>query len=159
LAGSRLLFAMSRATILPSAFGKLHPKHKTPHVAVLFTVCLSSFAPFFGREALTWVVDMSSIGVSIAYFYTCYTAFKIFKSAKDSKDFNPKINVVSPAKKGLAGFGALASILFIGLLLVPGSPAFLCPNSLIALLICFVFVIIIYAFKLWMFNSNLVKHL
>lgn len=153
LAGSRLLFAMSRATILPSAFGKLHPKHKTPHVAVLFTICLSSFAPFFGREALTWVVDMSSIGVSIAYFYTCYTAFKIFKNSENSKEFNPKINVVSPVKKALAGFGALASIVFIGLLLVPGSPAFLGPNSLITLLIWIVLGFIFYGYKRKEFNS------
>src|SRR5699024_6973865 len=31
LAGSRLLFSMSRAKILPDAFGRLHPKHNTPH--------------------------------------------------------------------------------------------------------------------------------
>src|SRR5699024_10422618 len=88
LATSRLLFAMSRAKILPSAFSRLHPKHETPYIAVIFTVVVSMLAPWFGREALTWVVDMSSIGVSIAYLYTCFTAFKLFKWSKD-KDFIP----------------------------------------------------------------------
>src|SRR5699024_3137992 len=66
MASSRLLFAMARAKILPTLFGKLHTKHKTPHIAIVFTVIISSSAPWFGREALVWVVDMSSIGVSIA---------------------------------------------------------------------------------------------
>src|SRR5690625_702287 len=79
LASSRLLFSMSRAKIMPEVFGKLHPKHETPYVAIIFTVIVSSVAPWFGREALVWVVDMSSIGVSIAYLYTCYTSFYLFK--------------------------------------------------------------------------------
>src|SRR5699024_12015020 len=75
LASSRLLFAMSRAKIVPEAFGKLHPKYNTPHIAIIFTVAVSALAPWFGREALVWVVDMSSIGVFIAFFFTCYLSF------------------------------------------------------------------------------------
>src|SRR5699024_8807160 len=86
MTSSRLLFAMSRAKILPKSFSKLHPKYKTPHVAIIFTIAISAIAPWFGRESLVWVVDMSSIGVSIAYLYTCITAFRLFKwSAKDVK--------------------------------------------------------------------------
>src|SRR5699024_11818487 len=132
LAGSRLLFAMSRTTILPSAFGKLHPKHKTPHVAVLFTVCLSSFAPFFGRQALTCVVDMSSIGVSIAYFYTCFTAFRLFKWNNQSTSIMEEAEV-GPVKKLVAFFGMVVSFIFILLLLIPQSPAFMGKESFISL--------------------------
>ena len=159
LAGSRLLFSMGRAKILPSMFEKVHPKYKTPHIAVIFTVALSAFAPFFGREALVWVVDMSSIGVSIAYFYTCYTAFILFKTSEESKGFNPKVHVVSPFKKLLAALGALASIIFIGLLLVPGSPAFLGSKSLIALVIWIGIGIIFYAIKRKEFNNISAKRL
>src|SRR5699024_9417109 len=59
LSASRLLFAMSRAKIIPEAFSKVHPKYKTPYVGILFTAVLAMFAPWFGREALLWVVDMS----------------------------------------------------------------------------------------------------
>lgn len=159
LAGSRLLFAMGRAKILPAMFERVHPTHRTPYIAVLFTVALSSFAPFFGREALEWVVDMSSIGVSIAYLYTCYTAFMIFKVSKNSKNMNPKINVVAPFKKVLAGLGALASIVFIGLLLVPGSPAFLGEKSLIALVLWVSIGIVFYLAKRKEFNKIPVKKL
>src|SRR5699024_6337694 len=124
MAGSRLLFAMGRAQILPSVFEKVHPKHKTPYVAIIFTVAASALAPWFGRQALEWVVDMSSIGVSIAYFYTCYTAFSLFRWSKNKK-FNKDIHVIAPFKKFISGVGVIASLIFIGLLLVPGSPAFL----------------------------------
>ena len=159
LSGSRLMFAMARAKILPSAFGKVHPKYKTPHIAVVFTVILAAFAPFFGRSALVWVVDMSSIGVSIAYFYTCYTAFFLFKRSEDSKGFNPRIHVVSTFKKTLAGLGAVASLIFILLLLVPGSPAFLGIQSRIALLIWIVIGIIFYFYKRKEYNKITEKKL
>lgn len=153
MAGSRLLFAMGRAKILPSMFEKVHAKHKTPYVAVIFTVILSSFAPFFGREALVWVVDMSSVGVSIAYLYTCYTAFIMFRTKKKSPGFNPKFHVVAPFKKTLAALGATASIVFICLLLIPGSPAFLGGQSMIALLIWTVLGIVFYLVKRKEFNQ------
>lgn len=133
LAGSRLLFAMSRAKIVPQSFGKLHSKYQTPHVAITFTIIISAVAPWFGREALVWVVDMSSIGVSIAYLYTCITAFKLFKWSID--DIQSSIEEASPFKKSISLIGILASTIFIGLLLVPGSPAFLGIESRIALVI------------------------
>src|SRR5699024_2672798 len=133
ISSSRLLFAMSRAKILPQAFSKLHPKYQTPYVGIIFTSIVAMFAPWFGREALLWVVDMSSIGVSIAYFYTCYTAFSLFKWS-DGKNFELTKHTVSPMKKTVSAVGAIASLIFIGLLLVPGSPAFLGIPSLISLL-------------------------
>src|SRR5690625_1540866 len=146
LATSRLLFAMSRAKILPKAFGKLHPKHNTPHIAIIFTVIISAVAPWFGREALTWVVDMSSIGVSIAYLYTCITAFMLFKwSSNGVTDISKQ--EVAPLKKVLSFVGIIASSIFIALLLIPDSPAFLGIESRIALIIWIVLGIIFYLFK------------
>ena len=72
MSSSRLLFSMGRAGIMPKAFSKLHPKYKTPYVAIIFLVAITLIAPWLGRTALTWIVDMSSTGVSIAYFITVY---------------------------------------------------------------------------------------
>ncbi|TRM10727.1 APC family permease [Lentibacillus cibarius] len=134
ISSSRLLFAMSRAKIIPEIFSKLHPTYKTPYIGILFTVIVAAIAPWFGRQALTWVVDMSSIGVTIAYFYTCYTAFTLFTWSR-TKKFNPDTQVVAPLKKAFAGLGMLASITFLCLLLIPGSPAALGVESIIALVI------------------------
>lgn len=152
IAGSRLLFSMSRAEIVPKAFGKLHHKYKTPHVAIIFTVAISAFAPWFGREALVWVVDMSSIGVSIAYFYTCYTSFYLFKWSQKGI-VNPAQQMVSPVKKAISFVGILASLTFIGLLLIPGSPAFLGIESRIALGIWILIGVIFYLIKRKKFNA------
>jgi amino acid transporter len=152
ISSSRLLFAMSRAKILPEAFSKLHPKHKTPYVGIIFTVIVAMLAPWFGREALLWVVDMSSIGVTIAYFYTCYTAFSLFKTKKDAT-FNEKKHNVSPLKKVIAAIGMLASLVFLGLLLIPGSPAFLGIESRIALGAWIVLGLIFYLVKRKEFNE------
>ncbi len=152
ISSSRLLFAMSRAKILPEAFSKLHPKHKTPYVGIIFTVIVAMLAPWFGREALLWVVDMSSIGVTIAYFYTCYTAFSLFKTKKDAT-FNEKKHNVSPLKKVIAAIGMLSSLVFLGLLLIPGSPAFLGIESRIALGAWIVLGLIFYLVKRKEFNE------
>lgn len=69
ISSSRLMFSMARAKILPEAFGKLHPKYNTPYWGIIFAVGIAMAAPWFGGEALLWVVDMSSIGVTIAYLY------------------------------------------------------------------------------------------
>ncbi|MFZ3578280.1 APC family permease [Virgibacillus sp. DJP39] len=152
ISASRLLFAMSRAKILPGIFSKLHPTYKTPYVGIIFTVVLAMVAPWFGRQALLWVVDMSSIGVSIAYFYTCFTAFSIFKwSMRD--DFNSNKHVIAPTKKGIAIIGMLASLTFIGLLLIPGSPAFLGIESRIALFAWLVLGVVFYLVKRKEFNK------
>src|SRR5699024_7915527 len=83
ISSSRLMFAMSRAKVLPAVFSKLHPKYETPYAGIIFTAAIAMSAPWFGREVLLWVVDMSSIGVSIAYLYTCYTAFALFKWSRN----------------------------------------------------------------------------
>lgn len=101
---------------------------------------------------------MSSIGVSIAYFYTCYTAFKLFKwSNSDITD--PSIQIVSPVKKIISFIGIVASIIFILLLLVPGSPAFLGIESRIALGIWILLGLVFYLMKRKEFNGMSDKEL
>lgn len=152
LSSSRLLFAMARARVIPAAFGKLHPKYGTPHVGIIFVAAVSLFAPWFGREVLLWVVDMSSIGVSIAYFYTCYTAYAMF-TWSDNQITKPGVQEAAPFKKLLALIGALASLTFVALLLVPGSPAFLSLQSRVALVIWIVIGIIFYLMKRKEYNA------
>ena len=151
ISASRLLYSMSRAKILPRAFSILHPKFNTPYISILITVGIAMISPWFGREVLLWVVDMSSIGVSIAYFYTCYTAFKLFGwSAKAGKR---KVIVISPIKKSIALLGTLLSLFFIALLLVPVSPAFLGIESRIALFAWTVIGLLFYIFKRKEYNE------
>lgn len=126
MSSSRLLFSMGRSGIMPSVFSKLHKKYKTPYIAIIFLVTITLIAPWLGRTALTWIVDMSSTGVSIAYFITCLSAAKLFS-------YNKSSNTYGPIYKTFAILGSIVSFIFLLLLLVPGSPASLSAPSYIAL--------------------------
>lgn len=113
MAASRLLYSMSKEKVLPAWFGKLHKKSSTPHHAILFVMAVSLIAPFFGRTALGWIVDMSSIGATIGYAYTSAAAFKVAKRDKNNKIIFNGI------------LGTVLSLVFAFLLLIP-IPAFGC---------------------------------
>jgi len=107
MATSRLLYVMARDQFLPQWFGRLNPKHNTPRNAIIFVMAISMVAPFFGRTALNWIVDMSSIGAAIGYGYTSAAAFK---------------HARKEGHRGIAASGAIGvilSIIFCILLLVP----------------------------------------
>ena len=135
MATSRLLYSMAKENVLPAAFGKLHPKFKTPVVAIIFILCLSLFAPFFGRTALGWIVDMSSIGAAIGYGYTSAAAFKYALQEKRT----------SVMICGLLGI--VLSCIFAILLLIPipGLNTCLGKESYICLVIWCILGIIFYA--------------
>lgn len=133
VSASRLLFAMGRAKMVPTGFAKLHPRWNTPYLGIVFVCAICLIAPWFGRQALQWVVDMSSVGVTIGYTYTCVVAFNQFRWLPDphsNKEDGPR---PSWGKKTLSLLGAITGVIFLGLLLVPASPAALGPESLIAL--------------------------
>jgi amino acid transporter len=141
VSASRLMFAMGRAQMVPAAFARVHPRHRTPHVAIVFTCALCLVAPWFGREALLWVVDMSAIGVTIAYAYTCFVAFKLFRWSGASQaggeldGHGGPDGAASTARKLLSLLGGVVALGFLALLLVPGSPAALGRESAVALLV------------------------
>ena len=76
MASSRLLYSISGSGLLPGWFGRIHPKYKTPYNAIIFVMLISLTAPFFGRNTLVWIVDMSSVGAAIGYGFTSAAALK-----------------------------------------------------------------------------------
>lgn len=137
MAGSRLLFGMARARILPKWFAHIDPVHKTPTHNILFMAVVCSIAPFVGRNALNWVVDMASIGTAFGYFFTCAGAYIVL-----SKGLMPKSNDDISPISALAG--AAFSLIIVLLMAVPGSPAFLATPCWIALCVWVVLGVIFY---------------
>lgn len=107
MATSRLLYSMSKEKVLPAFFGKLHPKYKTPYLSILFVMAISIIAPFMGRTALGWIVDMSSLGAAIGYGFTSAAAAKFA-----IKDKNRVISIT-----GI--LGTILALIFAFLLIVP----------------------------------------
>ena len=85
IAGSRFLFGMSRAKMMPAAFGNLHPKYGTPKNALLFMFILGTIAPFVGanQEIYVAMVDVSSFGLVITWLIVALTFVKLRKNMPD----------------------------------------------------------------------------
>lgn len=128
---SRLMYAMAKEGSLPKWFEHLSPKYGTPSNAILFTMAMSLFAPWFGREILLWIVDMTSVGAAIVFAYTTGSAAVI-----GYRNGSRKYTVF-----GI--LGCLFSLFFLSLLIIPGMPGYLTFQSRVVL---FVWILIGVAF-------------
>jgi len=109
MAASRLMYSMARDNFLPAVFSRIDERHGTPMNAILFCMIISLSGPILGREALGWFVDMSAIGASMGYFFTCSSALRTMKREKDG----------TAALKVLASIGVAFSAAFMILQLIP----------------------------------------
>lgn len=109
IASSRLMYSMSCDGYLPKWFGKIDKKYGTPKNAIIFCIIVSLSGPILGREALGWFVDMSAIGASIGYFFTCTSTLITAKRFSDGTMF----------LKAMAVTGMLFSVAFMVLQLIP----------------------------------------
>ena len=120
---SRLMYAMAKEGSLPEWFGVISPKYGTPKHAILFTMAASLFAPWFGREILIWIVDMTSVGAAIVFAYTTASA-AIMAYRTGSKKY-----------MFLGALGCLFSLFFLSLLIIPGMPGYLTFQSRVVLFV------------------------
>ena len=114
--GTRVLFAMSRAKMLPPLFSKLHHKYNSPVAAITLIGVLCLLSPLLGKNALGWFVDASSFGTVIAYL-TVVISFIILRKKE------PELNRPwkAPAA-GLIGILALLATIFFIVLYLPIGP-------------------------------------
>src|SRR5699024_6114878 len=85
--------------------------------------------------------------------YTCVVAFKLFKWSEKEGGNRNLPSVVAPFKKTLSLMGAVFGFIFLFLLLIPASPAFMGIPSLITLVIWLVLGIGFYLYKGAAFNK------
>ena len=71
VAASRLVYAMARDGLLWGRFARLD-RDGSPRNAVLAIVAVSCLIPLVGRTAVNWIVDVTTIGASIAYGYVSF---------------------------------------------------------------------------------------
>ena len=147
LASSRLIYSMSRDGYLPKWFGKIDKKFATPKNAMIFCVLISLSGPILGREALGWFVDMSSIGASIGYFFTCASTLKTIKRTGENAN----------GVRVIAILGMVFSSVFMLLQLVPIpglSGVHFCKESYIMLIVWIVIGFAFYMFQRKRFNEE-----
>ncbi|MBR2180034.1 MAG: amino acid permease [Selenomonadaceae bacterium] len=106
IAASRLIYALTRDDLLPNWFGKLN-KYRTPKNAIIFIMLLSLPIPFLGRTAISWIIDVNTIGATIDYAYTSIVAFVMARKA------GYRLGQITGA------FGCLISVIFFLYFMVP----------------------------------------
>lgn len=118
LGSSKLIGALSKYKFIPSKYQKEN-KNGVFKNSIIFVTIVSLIAPWLGREVIIYIVDMSSLLAAVAYSYVCYIGFK------DSKSYNRFFCLI----------GLIVSLIFIALLIVPGSPAMLSMPSIILMIV------------------------
>lgn len=104
---SRLLYAAGRAKDAPEYLGKLNAKG-VPSNAIFAIVAISLFVPFVGRTAIGWIVDVTTLGATLAYWLISHGVYLHARREKRKAE----------QYSGLAGMVIMSLILL--LLLVPG---------------------------------------
>ena len=93
---TRIFFVMSRDGLLPSAFSRVHPKYKTPHVVTIMTgVFVSIFAALFPVGALA---DISNSGTLFAFAAVSIAVLVLRRTDPDRKRpfRTPAVMLVAP---------------------------------------------------------------
>ncbi len=117
IGGSRAIFALARAGLLPAFLGHLHPRHRTPDHAIMLIGGLSIIGPFFGRPALVWLVDAGGLGIVVAYAMVA-ASFLVLRRRE------PDLPRPYRVRHGMVvGYAALILAIGLGVLYLPGSPS------------------------------------
>ncbi|MDU1028536.1 MAG: APC family permease [Clostridiales bacterium] len=135
LAGSRLLYSMSLAGALPDPFKKLDSVYKVPRMAIVFMMVLAIIAPFFGRQVLSWLVDMTSVGAAMGFAFTTASAARF--AWKHENRSQMVISLI----------GLAFAVFFLSLLLLPFTPGTLSLEAWICLIIWLVIGAVFYFIK------------
>ncbi|MBQ9487955.1 MAG: amino acid permease [Selenomonadaceae bacterium] len=106
IAASRLIYAVARDDVIANKLKQLG-KYKTPKNVFMFLMLMSLPIPFLGRTAIGWIVDVNTVGATIAYAYASGVAFFLAKN-----DGNKKVQVT-----GLIGM--VTSVIFFLYFMIP----------------------------------------
>jgi len=79
---SRLIYGMSRQGLLPTTLGTVHPRRRTPHLAVLTVLAVALALALSGT--LTYLAGTTSL-LLLLVFFTVNTSLVVIKRRKGSK--------------------------------------------------------------------------
>jgi len=146
--GSRAIYAMAKAGMLPKALGDLHPKYNTPYKAIVLIASLTTLAPLFGRPALEWLVDAGGLALVVAWLLVAASFLVLRKT-------DP--NMERPFRlKGGSTIGIIALIMSIGVMLLymPGMPSALHTPEWIIIIVWALLGAILYNLSMKKFGKN-----
>ncbi|MBQ7516135.1 MAG: amino acid permease [Schwartzia sp.] len=110
-ATSRVLYALAGDDLLPGWLMRRSPgtlnRDGVPAVAILIMLAISLPLPFIGRAALGWIVDVNTVGATLAYAYTSACAYALARSEGNRK------------MRWFGGIGTAVSLVLCFVLMMP----------------------------------------
>ncbi|HVD45205.1 MAG TPA: amino acid permease, partial [Rubrobacter sp.] len=100
-AATRVMYAMGRINVLPSAFGRTHPEHRTPYVAIIaqsifaLVVALVLGAVFDPVGGFSIIATAVTIVVILVYITVCVSTI-VFYLRERRDQFNVLLHGVFP---------------------------------------------------------------
>jgi APA family basic amino acid/polyamine antiporter len=79
LAGSRMLFALAESGDVPRVFAKIHPRHRTPSNAIIFTALVTLGFALSG--SFTVLAVISALGRLVIYLSVCAATLRLRQPA------------------------------------------------------------------------------
>lgn len=116
IGGSRALYSMAVAYMLPRRFSVLHKKYNTPVNAIVLIGALSIISPFFGRSMLIWIVDAGNFACCLAY---CIVSMSFLILRKRAPDLKRPYKVKNYRMVGL--IAVLMSGMMAAMYIIPGT--------------------------------------
>ena len=85
VAVSRLFLAMANDHVLPEKYASVNAKG-SPDKAILLIMAVSLLIPLMGRNAIGWIVDVTTIGATIVYGFISAAAYTTAKKNNDTAE-------------------------------------------------------------------------
>ncbi len=114
--GVRVTYAMGKDTELPTVFGFLHGKYRTPHVGVIVLTVLSAVVGSYGVlniDNLTRVTLVSNIGTFLLYGMTCIICVIAFAGVVRRAVFN---TLIAPILGAVLNVAMLIGVLYFAII-------------------------------------------
>lgn len=116
IGGSRAIYSLGEAYMIPPVFGKVHAKYKTPVNALILIGIISALSPLCGRVALVWVSDVASFACCVAY---CMVSVSFLMLRRNDPEMKRPFLIKS--SRWVGGMGVFLTAMMILLYLIPGS--------------------------------------
>lgn len=140
---TRMLFTMGEYGLVPKVFSNIHPKFKTPTVAIVFVSVLAGTILFLGQSFFVPLIDVAAVSYIVLWGSTLASVLRLRSKYPDME--RP---VKMPGGKGLMYTGLIVGIILLCLMLIPSSPAALAwPVEYVLLFVLVALGCVLYIFR------------
>jgi len=112
VAATRLLFALSRASLLGHAFRRTHPVTGAPDRAILFTGLVAALGTLLGRQGIGPIVTVGAIALSLGYLITSAAVLRLrFTAPTRPRPYRIRAGVAVALAASLSSVGLVVAAL------------------------------------------------